>query len=248
MRPHSFARSRSGMLSWMADARDIYQSAPDTYDALVSYEDHAGQLLEAIRKLVTLDGADVVELGAGTGRVTRLLAPHVRSIRAFEREPAMLAVAHAHLKRLGMHHCELALADNAKLPIPDACAHISIAGWTYGHQTVWEPQGWQSPIRAALAEMLRVLRPGGTAIVIETLGSGYTEPFEPPTELARYYELLERDYGFTRSWIRTDYVFPSNAEGERLLHAFFGAEAARAFAAGGGTLLPECTGIWSRRL
>jgi ubiquinone/menaquinone biosynthesis C-methylase UbiE len=236
------------MLTPMPDARDIYRSAPETYDALVSYEDHAGRLLEAIRSVVRLDAADVVEVGAGTGRVTRLLAPYVRSIRAFEREPAMLAVARAHLQRLGMQHCLVALADNTQLPVSDACAHIAVAGWTYGHQTVWEPQAWQTPIRAALAEMLRVLRPGGTAIVIETLGSGHSEPFEPPLELARYYAMLEHDYGFTRTWIRTDYAFPSNAEGERLLHAFFGAEAARAFAASRGTRLPECTGIWSRRL
>jgi ubiquinone/menaquinone biosynthesis C-methylase UbiE len=232
----------------MADARHVYRyrSSAETYDALVSYEDHAGRLLGAIRGLVALDGAEVVEIGAGTGRVTRLLAPHVRSVRAFDREPAMLAIAQAHVARLGLRHCRLALADNAQLPVPDASARLVIAGWTYGHQTVWEPQAWQIPIRAALAEMLRVLTPGGTAIVIETLGTGHTAPFEPPTELARYYALLEHDYGFTRSWVRTDYVFPSNAEGERLLHAFFGADFARAFAMQGGTTLPECTGIWSR--
>jgi ubiquinone/menaquinone biosynthesis C-methylase UbiE len=231
----------------MPDSREVYQSHAEEYDALVRCEDREGNLLEAVRDLVALEGSDVIELGAGTGRVTMLLAPHVKSIRAFDAAAPMLAVARSHLARTGARNWELAVADNASVPVPDSVADLAIAGWTYGHQTVWSEEGWRQPIAAALGEMIRVLRPGGTALVIETLGTGHTTPFRPPTQLARYYALLTDELHFASRWFRTDYEFPSLAEGERLVRFFFGDERARAFVSAGSTLLPECTGLWWRR-
>lgn len=228
----------------MTDARTIYQSHAERYDALVSREDHAGHLLQAIRGVVALERAEVVELGAGTGRVTALLAPHVRSIRAFDLEPAMLEVARRKLTESGAQNWQLAVADNAQLPVADASAELSIAGWSYGHQTVWKPGAWREAIEAAVAEMKRVLRPGGTAIVIETLGTGHREPFTPPPELGRYYALLNEQLQFEQTWIRTDYRFASLSEGEELVRFFFGDELADSYAARGSTLLEECTGVW----
>ena len=111
----------------MTDAREIYRQYPDHYDALVSREDHAGQLLKALRGLVRLEGADVVELGAGTGRVTALLAPLVRSLRAFDLEPAMLELARRKLSELGLRNWQLDVADNARLPVADDSADVSLA-------------------------------------------------------------------------------------------------------------------------
>ena len=230
----------------MPDSRDVYRHHPEDYDALVRCEDRDGNLLKALRELVPLGGKDVVELGAGTGRLTLLVAPHVRTIRAFDAAPAMLAVARRHLEQRGLANCTTSVADNAALPLTDACADVALAGWTYGHQTVWDEDGWRQPIERALREMLRVLKPGGPAIVIETLGTGHATPFEPPTQLARYYALLEEEWGFARRWIRTDYEFPTLAEGERLVRFFFGEERAGRFAADASTTLPECTGIWWR--
>jgi ubiquinone/menaquinone biosynthesis C-methylase UbiE len=231
----------------MPDAREVYQLHPEEYDELVRCEDHTGNLLRAIGEVVRLDAADVVELGAGTGRVTTLLAPHVRSIHAFDNAAPMLQVARRHLDKLGLSNWQVDLADNARLPIASASADLSIAGWTHGHQTVWLPDGWRAPIEAAVGEMLRVLRPGGTAIVIETMGTGHVTPFDPPPELARYYAMLTDDFGFASRWIRTDYEFASAANGARLVGFFFGEQRARCFAATGSRILPECTGIWWRR-
>jgi ubiquinone/menaquinone biosynthesis C-methylase UbiE len=231
----------------MPDAREIYRFHAEDYDALVSSEDREENLLKAIRSILVLEGADVVELGAGTGRLTAQLAPLVRSIRCFDSAPAMLELARRKLTRRGTQNWQAELADNAQLPVPDESADLSIAGWTYGHQTVWNAESWSEPIAAALREMIRVLRPHGTAIVIETLGTGHTTPFAPPVELGRYYALLTEEFHFERTWIRTDYEFSSLAEGERLVRFFFGEELAEQFVAAGTPVLPECTGLWWRR-
>ena len=231
----------------MPDTREIYQSRADDYDALVRCEDREGNLLRAIQAIIPLKGLEVAELGAGTGRLTLLLAPLVRSIRAFDIAAPMVDVARRHVARLNIRNCDIGVADNASLPLPDCIADLAIAGWTYGHQTVWKEDGWRQPIEMAIHEMRRVLRPEGTAIIIETLGTGHTAPFNPPAQLARYYNLLAHELGFERTWIRSDYEFPSMTDGERLLLLFFGEELAKAFVTNGSCVLPECTGLWWRK-
>jgi ubiquinone/menaquinone biosynthesis C-methylase UbiE len=226
----------------MQDAEEVYRSHAEQYDELVRCEDRDGNLLRAIQDRVALSGCDVIEFGAGTGRLTRLLAPHVSSIRAFDVAPAMLDVARA---RVAQRNVQFELADNASVPVADGCAQLAIAGWSYGHQTVWHERGWREPIERAIREMLRVLAPGGAAIVIETLGTGHVTPFDPPTALAAYYAMLENTCGFTRGWIRTDYEFASPADAERLVGFFFGEQAARALH--GRRTLAECTGLWTRQ-
>ncbi len=62
--------------------RKIYQSEGDRYEALVSREDYKGNIPRAIDEIIKVDGLDILDLGAGTGRLTLLLAPRVKSIRA----------------------------------------------------------------------------------------------------------------------------------------------------------------------
>ncbi|HWM87204.1 MAG TPA: hypothetical protein VNO33_15240, partial [Kofleriaceae bacterium] len=54
------------------DHRRVYAKGADDYDRLVSAEDADRRLLPAISALVQLDGARVLEVGVGTGRVTEL--------------------------------------------------------------------------------------------------------------------------------------------------------------------------------
>ena len=100
----------------------------------------------------------------------------------------------------------------------------------------------------AITEMFRVLRPGGTAIILETLGTGNETPAPPNDGLAQFYEILENEYGFALTTLRTDYRFDSPAEGQALLRFFFGDELADRIVVEQLTILPECTGVWSRAL
>ncbi|HTO20998.1 MAG TPA: class I SAM-dependent methyltransferase, partial [Spirochaetia bacterium] len=77
----------------MPDLFEIYRSQPGKYDDLVSREDWQGNLLPAVEAICPLRGLEVVELGAGTGRLTRLLAGKARFVAAFDASAAMLDVA-----------------------------------------------------------------------------------------------------------------------------------------------------------
>jgi ubiquinone/menaquinone biosynthesis C-methylase UbiE len=233
----------------MADYHAIY-SAPDSaalYDRLVSREDREGNVLATMRKLVSLEGAHVVEMGAGTGRLTRLLAPHVAHVVSCEGEAAMVEVARADLARRGIENVTLHVADNRALPVSDGVADLAIAGWTFGHATGWYPDAWRGPIGAMLDEAFRVTRPGGAIVILETLGTGRTEPAAPRPELAAYYAMMEDERGFTRHAIRTDYQFESLEEAESLVRFFFGNTLADRVAAEQLLVVPECTGVWVTR-
>ena len=90
--------------------------------------------------------------------------------------------------------------------------------------------------------MKRVLRSGGTMIIIETLGTGNIEPVEKD-DLKSYFTFLE-SRGFQRSWIRTDYRFDSREEALELVEFFFGEEMVREIGNESKPVLPECTGLW----
>ncbi|MDE0610391.1 MAG: methyltransferase domain-containing protein [Anaerolineaceae bacterium] len=229
------------------DQRQIYASEAARYERLVAAEDWRGRLLPAIADVVPLAGALVVEAGAGTGRLTRLLSPCVRQVHAFDRSGHMLRHARGLLQRECRGNWSLAIADNQDLPLGNRCADIAIAGWNYGHSTVWNNRGWRVEVDRALGEMLRVLRPGGTAIILETLGTGSKMPRPPTENLAAYYRWLETERGFARRWLRTDYRFGSRQEARELLGFFFGEEFASQAPLSASCVLPECTGLWWRR-
>ena len=230
----------------MPTFQEIYAAHADAYDALVGCEDYEGHLLPALDGIARLGGARVVELGAGTGRLTRLIAPLAKEIRAYDASAHMLDVARSRLESTGLTNWELGVADNKRLPVEDGAADIAIAGWSLGHAVDWFPASWRLEIGAALDEMRRVLRPGGTAITLETMTTG-SETAAPPTEgLAAYYRWLETERGFTGISIRTDYRFASLDEADRLTRFFFGDELADRVRHARWTILPESTGVWWR--
>ena len=223
--------------------REIYRSKASQYDRLVSREDYQGNILPALAAIRALRELDVVEFGAGTGRLTRLLVSEVRRVGAFDMSAHMLHTARCTLELLGANWV-LLVGDNREMPVGDATADLTIAGWSFGHAPGWYGDYWQEEIAKMVGEMLRILKPGGTAIIIETMGTGNELPVPPQAYLAAYYQLLEDTFGFAYTWIRTDYQFESVEEADELTRFFFGDELADRIVNNQMTVLPECTGIW----
>jgi ubiquinone/menaquinone biosynthesis C-methylase UbiE len=129
----------------------------------LEYETQMGlTTLAAIRKMERLcdthvewlSGAPagpVLELGAGTGYLTRRLAPRLRERRyiATDLSPAMLEIAHRSMTPTG--RAEWVVGDCTHLDLADA----SVAG------VVGQMILHHLPIEAALREVARLLTPGG---------------------------------------------------------------------------------------
>ena len=227
----------------MTDYARIYSEQADSYERLVAHEDYQGNILAALAQIKPLAGLDVVELGAGTGRLTCMLAPLVKTIRAYDISAPMLEVAAAKLRASRLQNWKMGVADHRDLPVDDGAADLAIAGWSICYTVGDYGAGWQRELRKALDEMKRVLRPGGTIIILETLGTGHSTP-SPPDEVVAYLAFLEAEAGFSSTWIRTDYRFASREEAKEVTGFFFGEAMVGNVTGTDPVILPECTGVW----
>jgi SAM-dependent methyltransferase len=100
----------------------------------------------------TLTGLD---LGCGTGQITRLLAPHCRRLHGIDVTLAGLAVA-----RHQVGTARLVAYDGHRMPFPDAAFDFAVAACVLHHVSV-------SARPALIAEVARVVRPGGMVAVYE---------------------------------------------------------------------------------
>ena len=228
--------------------QDIYHNQAEQFDRLVAREDMHGHLFAALNEIRSLHGLNVVEFGAGTGRVTRQLSVIVDSIFAFDIEPSMLRRADKGMRETGTANWRLSLGDNSRMPVASDCADLVIEGWSFAHVIGWHPYDWRARTDAMLAEMERILKPGGSAILIETMGTGCRQPHAPSARLAQLYDYWQRECGFSYRWIRTDFQFASPQEADELMRFFFGDEMADACLDRDTLIVPECTGVWWKQV
>ena len=133
------------------------------------------------------------------------------------------------------------------MPLPNACADVACEGWSFVQIVTWHFDDWQNQLDRALNEMMRVLKVGGTAVLIETQGTGTTTP-NPPELFVPVYDYFEQTWGFKSTWIRTDFQFSSMQEAQDIIEPVFGPSMIKqCVESESGVLLPECTGIWWRQ-
>lgn len=226
----------------MPDHSSIYLHEAEKYEELISRQPKLGPIMEEIRAFA---GLDIVDMGAGTGRLTTVLAPHAKSIIATDASAAMLQITADKLRKAGLTNWQTKVADHRKLPLPDNSADLFVAGWTICYLASSNAPDHKQNLQKVMAEIRRVLRPGGTVVLFETMGTGAETP-DPPSFLQEYYASLAGEYGFTHKWIRMDYEFASISQAEELTRFFFGDELADRVLAQNLQRLPECAGIWWR--
>lgn len=231
----------------MSDSqRQIYQTDADRYEALISREDYLGNLPRALDEIITVDGLDVLDLGAGTGRLAVMLAPRVKSIRAFDISSEMLRVCRERLVASGLSNWQVDVADHRQLPVEDHSADLVVSGWSVSYLAVWNEQKQTSELDVWLAEMKRVLRRNSYIVLFESLGTGNESPIRLE-HVESTYQWLDAK-GFDTKWIRTDYRFASVDEAVDLAGFFFDEEMANQVREKQSVILPECTGVWWKQM
>ena len=228
----------------MSDAqqRKIYQTDGDCYEALIAREDYQGNILRAIEEIINPDGLDILDLGAGTGRLTLLLASRAKSIRAFDVSSEMLRVCRERLVASGLSNWQVEIADHRKLPITNYSSDLAVSGWSVSYLAVWNQENGNRELDNWLVEMKRVLRKDRTIILFESLGTGNENPIRLE-HVESAYQWLDAN-GFQSKWIRTDYKFESLEEAEELSRFFFGDDLGEKVRQNEWIVLPECTGVW----
>lgn len=222
--------------------RKIYQTDGDRYEALVAREDYQGNIMKALDEILNVDGLDVLDLGAGTGRLAVMLAPRAKTVRAFDLSEEMLRVCSTRFEASRLSNWRVDVADHRQLPVDDDSADLVVSGWSVSYLAVWNPASWKVELEKWLDEMKRVLRRGSFIVLFESLGTGNESPVELD-HLKDFYPWLD-EVGFQKKWIRTDYRFESIEEAEELSRFFFGDELGEKVRQNNWVILPECTGVW----
>src|SRR5579883_2414597 len=108
----------------------------------------------------------LIDVACGPGVVTAALAPNARSVVAFDATEAMLAQTEARCAKAGLNNVEFRSGDAEALPFADAEFDGAVSRAAVHHFA--DPQ-------RAFAEMFRVLRPGGIAVIADVISSENTD-------------------------------------------------------------------------
>ncbi|HVG43594.1 MAG TPA: class I SAM-dependent methyltransferase, partial [Longimicrobium sp.] len=106
-------------------------------------------------------GVEAVEVGCGQGTLVNHLAPKGALVTGIDMSLGSIARAMAGARELGhADRVRLLRADAERLPFADASFDAALSGGVLHHTP---------DIRAGIAEIHRVLRPGGTLVLAETV-------------------------------------------------------------------------------
>ena len=150
-------RLRATLAARRTKSQEFFSSSVGQWDRL--RDDLFGDRFH-FAALAAFAGQDwtVVDLGCGTGQVSAAIAPFVKRVIGVDESAAMLQAAKKRLN--GVDNVELRRGELEALPMDDARADAAMLMLVLHH--VPEPQH-------AIAEVARVLKPGGRVVVVDML-------------------------------------------------------------------------------
>jgi ubiquinone/menaquinone biosynthesis C-methylase UbiE len=135
--------------------RAVFGERAATYTTSASHT--APDVLARLVEMARPDpGWLALDVATGTGHTAFALAPHVRHVVGIDLTPEMLAEGRGLQARNGLDNVSFAMADAHRLPF---------AADTFDLVTARRAPHHFADIRRALAEMRRVMRPGGRLVI-----------------------------------------------------------------------------------
>jgi ubiquinone/menaquinone biosynthesis C-methylase UbiE len=197
---------------------DNIQGDPATYEIENRAVDPDGRIESAMRAIRDWAGCDVLDLGAGTGYHVPGFAAAARHVFAVEPHDASRLLVLERCARLGILNASVLVGSAESIPLRDASVDVVHARFAYF---------WGPGCEPGIAEVRRVLRPGGTAFIIDSdLRTGtfasWLRRAEPtgardPDEIARFWH----DHGFSATTIRSAWRFERREDLERVVRLEF---------------------------
>ncbi|QKE83681.1 class I SAM-dependent methyltransferase [Arthrobacter sp. NEB 688] len=174
---------------------------PEVYELENLASDRAGVIDGALDGLHPLRGATLVDVGCGTGFHLPRFAERGATVLGVEPHLPLVRRAANRLRARGSRARVVAASAEA-LPLPDASVDVVHARWAYFFGAGCEP---------GLAEVERVLRPGGVACLVDndatrsTFGGWFSRayPAYDPVAVQRFWDRQ----GFTTERLTIDWRF-----------------------------------------
>lgn len=259
-RPGSRAAARGAFPDWRY-APNI-GGHPDVYEVENRGIDPGGNVLAALHRLAPWDGRTLVDLGCGTGFWLPGYARDAARVIGVEPDPALRARAAARIRDLP--GAEVIPGSAERLPLADRSVDVVHARFAYflspgivgagktgrtpGTAGAGKAGGTpgivdtdradEAPGDAGLAEVMRVLVPGGSLVVIdndyrwgEFAGLLAASAKVPPQRLAADIDAWWRDRGASRHEVRSQWRFRSREDLAAVLNIEVPAATARAWLA-----------------
>lgn len=217
-------------------------NTPDVYEVENQAVDRAGLIESTMARLYPFEGADLLDAGCGTGfHLLRFAALGCASVVGVEPHPALVELARRRVS--GLESVTVLEGVAQALPLPDSSIDIAHARWAYFFGAGSEP---------GLAELDRVVRPGGIAVVVDndasrsTFGRWFSRAY--PTYDALAVDRFWRRQGWSRERLTVDWTFDTRAELEQVVRIEFPETAADGILAEhDGTTVDYAVSLWHRR-
>ena len=114
---------------------------------------------QAILDTLPVDPIDyILDIGTGTGRILEIVSNRARRAVGIDLSHEMLNLARANLEKKNLRNCRVQYADMYRLPMADQSVDAV---------TVHQVLHFAAQPEKVVAEVARVLRPGGLAVVID---------------------------------------------------------------------------------
>jgi SAM-dependent methyltransferase len=194
-----------------------------------------------MRSLRDWSGADVLDVGCGSGFHLPRFAADARTVTGVEPHADLLAIARRRSRRLPNVTVLAGLAGS--LPLPPASVDVVHARWAYFFGPGSEP---------GLGELDRVVRRGGTAFVVDndptrsTFGDWFRRGFPDvdPAAVERFWTT----HGWSRERLDLGWAFDTRADLEAVVRIELPTALAEDVLAGHpGTTVDYAVNLWWRR-
>ena len=213
---------------------------PDVYEIENRAVDRAGTLEAAMRHLADWAGRDVLDVGCGTGFHLPLFARTAASVTGVEPHGDLAAVARRRTRRLD--RVRVLHGSATALPLEDASVDVVHARWAYFFGPGCEP---------GLAELDRVVRAGGRALVIDndptrsTFGGWFRRGY-PDVDAAEVVDFWLA-HGWERHRVDTAWTFDAREDLEAVVRIEFAPEVAdELLATHEGLEVDYAVNLWTR--